>query len=237
MAKNKKAKERLEDDFAKLEEEIDKIDPDSFFPLNAVAFGGKSLPNGEDSPDSKTIAINDIISMVKAGDYSLPNLSLKLQEFAFRWATERRTLREWAEIFRVRPSTIHNWKNDLRVVKYAAVIKYKRNALLVERALFVETRAFAKLNEIFDMPINNSNMETIRKSIIDALQIAKDRIPTNTPNFENNVNIANKNENVTIVEQHEINNTVDINTIRQQLDEIELIENVLDEKKDGEGED
>lgn len=171
-----------------------------------------------------------IYNQVIAGDYELPDLPYRMREFAFRWMTEYRTVKDWAKIFNVTPHTIYLWRNHPKVVKYAAVIKYKRNALIVERSLQLENKAYTKMQELLDLEITDGNVESIRKVILDTLNIIQQRIPRSSEPVAqiNNITTAAV-QNTNIHKKTEVN----IGEIREKLDEMELIEKILDKKNGG----
>lgn len=173
-----------------------------------------------------------IYNQVIAGDHELPDLPNRMREFAFRWMTEYRSTKDWAKLFNVSVTTIWIWRTNPKIVKYAAVIKYKRNALMLERNLTLENKAYTKLNEILDMKITEDNAEVMRKTILDTLNIIQQRLPRSA---EPAAQITNINASA-VQNKNKIENKVsevDIKDIRDKLDEMELIEQVLSDKKKG----
>lgn len=154
----------------------------------------------------------------------LPKLPERLRDFAFRYATEHRTRNEWARIFHVSVYTVDRWRKNPHVMQYYLIIRSQRQALMFERLSSLEKKAYERLSDILNMPLSSSNVDVIRRAILDVLSITQSgRLPksdSETSGGSVNVNIMNQ-----------PGSTMEIKTsdLKDKLSELELIEDAINE--------
>lgn len=153
--------------------------------------------------------------------YELPELPERHRDFAFRWATECRTDRAWAQVFHVSMSTICNWKRIPKIRTYRTLVRKKWETALFERMKLLEDKAYRKLDEILSTPVTDSNMESIRKTICDVLNIKKGDLPRSTEGNKTTL-ILNQQNNI---EQDQT--VISLSNIKERTAELELLEDVM----------
>lgn len=181
-----------------------------------------------DCPDSFKDKMDKIFSSIYSqDDPELPLLPEKHRMFAFRWATEYRTNAEWARIFHVSDTRIAEWKRNPKILKYYLIIRQKQNMVLMERMKLLETKAFQKLYEILDMEVNAKNADVIRKTIMNVLGVNVDGALN--LNVIAQAGASEEGSSRRIKPASGQNDEVlDIKRLREKLDEMELLEELVD---------
>jgi hypothetical protein len=165
--------------------------------------------------------------------YELPELSEKHREFAFRTAIESRSISEWSRIFHVSPQSICDWKKNPKIHAYTNIIRRKRLTLLAEKNIILEDKARSKLLSLLDIDINDDNIDSIRKAILDALNVSKGILPIS--GVSQNLNVHQSTEQKTgVVQSVEINKPASTSTMREKINEIELLEEIIGKGKESE---
>lgn len=206
---------------------------------------GKDLTPLDQLPDT-TPAFREKMEKIFASVYSqddpeLPLLPEKHRMFAFRWATEFRTNADWGRIFHVSDTRIAEWKKNPKILKYYLIIRRKQNLVLMERMKLLETKAFQKLYELLDMDITDKNADVIRKTIMNVLGV----------DVEGTLNLRVTAEAGAVASANgpaaepkaaaRAEASVDIKKLRDRLDEMALLEDLVDvtprgqEEEDGQG--
>jgi len=184
------------------------------------------VPPDNSSPLFKAKMEKIFASVYSQDDPELPLLPEKHRMFAFRWATEFRTNEEWGKIFHVSGSRIAEWKKIPKILRYYLIIRQKQNIVLMERMKLLETKAFQKLYEILDLEVTDKNADIIRKTIMNVLGV----------DVEGTLNLrvtaeANVRSNIPATETKavaKVETSVDIKKLRDRLDEMELLEDLVD---------
>ena len=98
----------------------------------------------------------------------LPELNHRhLQEFAFRYCTEVRSIQEWAKIFGVHRHTILNWLRRGDVLHFQAVLRRNRFLMASERQMRTETLAWKKIMKLLQYPISEENYAAQAKFVLE----------------------------------------------------------------------
>jgi hypothetical protein len=85
----------------------------------------------------------------------------------------------------------------------------------------LEDKAYRKLDEILSTPVTDSNMESIRKTICDVLNIKKGDLPRSTEGNKTTL-ILNQQNNI---EQDQT--VISLSNIKERTAELELLEDVM----------
>lgn len=162
----------------------------------------------------------------------LPKLAPRVQTFAFRYATEVRRHKDWAQIFHVTIHCIRWWLLKPEVMQYILMIRRERVHLMAERVNSLEMKAYEKLNEFLSLPINDDNAEAIRKAIQDVLALRK---MSNEPNSISESQLPaimiqnNLSNRLDMAPARTVNGETKILSLKAQLSELEMIESHLKE--------
>jgi hypothetical protein len=159
--------------------------------------------------------------------YQLPELSERHRDFAFRWATESRTNADWGQIFHVSAYTIGQWKRYPKVKAYHDIIEAKRMARITERVRLLEDKAYHRLSDLLDVEFSDGTIESIRKGILNVLNISQGVIPqAEAPAIHVNQSqgqIAGAQASAGA----EASAPVNLATMRERIDELALIEEIV----------
>jgi len=161
-------------------------------------------------------------------DTDLPKLPERHRLFAFRWATEYRTNSEWARIFHVSPTRIAEWKKDPRILQYYRLVRNEQNRMLLERMHILEMKAFQKLYELLDMKITSKNADVIRKTIMNILGVSTEGTLNLHVSTQSAAPTKDRVQQATKID-------ADVRTLREKLDELALLEDVVGIDKEVEG--
>jgi len=154
-------------------------------------------------------------------DPQLPLLPEKYKNFAFRWATEFRSNKQWADIFHVASSTIEAWKRNPKILRYYIIIRKKHNLLVMERMKLLEERCFQKLYEMLDLPVTDKNFDAMGKMIMKILGMDIDG------NFNLRVTAESSSSSAGEKAVTKVEASIDVDQLRERLDEISLLEQVV----------
>lgn len=105
---------------------------------------------------------------------SLPVLPERMQDFAFRYATEFKRVSEWAKVYAVHLHTIHHWLKYPGVQKWIAVLRYERRMYLQARMMHMEGLAFAALEKFLTVRITGDNADAVGKMVRYAMELLRD---------------------------------------------------------------
>ncbi len=161
---------------------------------------------------------------------NLPKLPPYLQIFAFRYATEVRKHVDWAAIFHVSFYTIRYWLLKKDVMQYILKLRQERVYMMSERVALIENKALDKLDEIFKLPVNDDNIESMRKVILDSLSIARHGEPRSIDQPQIAVNIENNNS--VEASSRSISGSVAVSSIADIKDKIAELEMLEDETRE-----
>ena len=162
--------------------------------------------------------------------YELPELSERHRDFAFRWATESRSNADWGQIFHVSAYTIGQWKRYPKVKAYHDIIEAKRLTRMAERMRLMEDKAINKLSDLLDVEFSGDTIESIRKGILDALNISQGVVPQSSgPGTAIHVNQSQGQvAGAQAAAQAEAaSGPVNLASIRERIDELALIEEII----------
>jgi len=168
-------------------------------------------------------------------DSELPLLPEKYRNFAFRWATEFRTTRQWSEIFHVAPETINWWKRNPKIIRYYFIIRRKHNLLMMERMKTLENKAFQKLYEILDLPVNDKNVEALGKMIMRILGVDVDGVLNLKFTAEAKAASASGNGQSAAAATLKAEASISLSQLRDRIDEWELMDRMVGPKEDKDG--
>ena len=168
-------------------------------------------------------------------DPELPLLPERHRMFAFRWATEFRGTQEWANLFHVTSATIIEWKKNPKIVKYYMIIRRKQNMVLMERMKILEAKAFQKLYELLDMPVTDKNADVVRKTIMNVLGVDVDGALNLRVTAEAVAGTKSESGEERAVAKVEA--SVDLKRLRERIDEMELLEDMVNVTPDEEVQD
>lgn len=176
---------------------------------------------------AKVPSKRDVVGSQIVVDGDIPRLPEYLREFALRFVTEpNRTNHDWANIFRVAPTTINSWLNRKDVLKYIMTVRYERRKLNMERMLSIENQALVSLQEILSAPLTNDNMKEKLDAAVKTLSLFKEgRIVAEEGDSKNrgaNVTINNYNE----THQNVLNMSDE--ELQERIEEYELVERAIE---------
>jgi hypothetical protein len=99
---------------------------------------------------------------------------------------------------------------------------------MLERLSALEKKAYEKLSEILDEPLNDDNMGEIRKAILDVLSLVRGRV--NPSDETTNILLQqNVTQNTLNVAGGDGKGAPNVDDLKARLKEIELLENVVEE--------
>lgn len=161
--------------------------------------------------------------------YELPELSERHRDFAFRWATESRTNADWGQIFHVSAYTIGQWKRYPKVRTYHDIIEAKRATRMAEQRRLIEDKAIKRLSDLLDVEFAGDTIESIRKGILDALNISQGVVPqSSAPGTVNNINQSQAQiAGAKATAQAEASGPVNLAKMKERIDELALIEEIV----------
>jgi hypothetical protein len=177
------------------------------------------------SPEFKQKMERIFSSVYSQDDPELPLLPEKHRMFAFRWATEFRTNVEWAKIFHVGSTRVSEWKKNPKILKYYLIIRRKQNAILMERMRLLEAKAFQKLYELLDLEVNDKNADVIRKTIMNVLGVDVEGTLNLRVTTSASSGTGDSSSPRAVVKAEA---SVDVKKLRDRLDEIQLLEDLVD---------
>jgi len=104
----------------------------------------------------------------------LPALSERMREFAFRYATEYKTIMKWAQEFGVAFQTVHKWLSNPKVRQHIAYIRYERRMYNMAVWIQLEREALRALHKILDTTIDGYTIDAIKSTAKFILEWMKD---------------------------------------------------------------
>lgn len=96
---------------------------------------------------------------------SLPYIPERKRDFAFRYAMEYKSVREWAAEYNVAVNTISSWLCDPKVKAYIAVTRYEKRMFTLARRIVLENRVYDRLMEFLNKPLTNDNASAMERAL------------------------------------------------------------------------
>ena len=90
-----------------------------------------------------------------------------MQEFAFRYAMEPRSIAEWAKIFGISRHTVAAWLKRQDISTYVNLIRRHRFLRFSEKRMQIEELAFDQLKALLEYPTNDDIYESKRKLVME----------------------------------------------------------------------
>lgn len=91
----------------------------------------------------------------------LPFVPERLRDFAFRYATEMKPLREWAKIYGVSLSALQKWLSHEGVRALIALTRYERRIYHMGMIIQIEKRMYSVINTILGVKVTTDNMHAV----------------------------------------------------------------------------
>jgi len=101
----------------------------------------------------------DVRNLSKVED--LPFIPERMRDFAFRYATEYKPIRVWAETYGVSESAIYKWLSHEGVAALIALTRYERRIYHMGMILQIERKMYESINTILNMQVTPDNMSTV----------------------------------------------------------------------------
>ena len=95
----------------------------------------------------------------------LPRLPERMRDFAFSYATNRRSQAYWAKQYGVSHGAITKWLADARVQYYISVTRYERRMYLMGAVLQLERKMYTTLNKILATKINGYTVQSVLEAV------------------------------------------------------------------------
>lgn len=134
----------------------------------------------EDEPVAMALAPVQagLVSYIDVSDLpdmdALPYITERKRDFAFRYAMEYKSIREWSVEYKVTVQTIHRWLGDPGVRAYVAVTRYEKRMFTLARRIVLENRVYDRLMEFLKKPLTNDNASAMEKALEFAYDILND---------------------------------------------------------------
>jgi hypothetical protein len=106
---------------------------------------------------SRFISVDDMPEDIN----DLPFIKERERDFAFRYATEYRTHKQWAEVYNVSLPTIQRWLNDPAIRTYIALCRYEQRMYNVAQMSIVQRNMFDAMNRILKVNLTNDNIASV----------------------------------------------------------------------------
>lgn len=91
----------------------------------------------------------------------LPFVAERMRDFAFRYASEMKSIRIWAKEYGVSPATIDKWLSHEGVRALIALTRYERRTYLQGVALQIEKKMYQVIDKILSVKITTDNMSAL----------------------------------------------------------------------------
>jgi hypothetical protein len=172
---------------------------------------------------------------------SLPYISEKLREFAFRYATEYKPVETWAKEYGVSRITVQKWLRNTAVRQYIAMAQMERRMFNLARRVSLESKVFKRLSEFLELKITGDNAGAIARMTEFAYNILHD--PSNADNRMKgtfNVNIGlgstpSQQVSISSDEPRQVTppNDKQMMDMQKRLDQLRLVQNISSEDAAG----
>ena len=93
----------------------------------------------------------------------LPFISERHRDFAYRYATEYKSRKEWAKEYNVNPVTIDKWLRTDGIRTYIALARFEKRFYTMARRVSLENMVWKRIKEFLSMKVTGDNANAMAR--------------------------------------------------------------------------
>lgn len=112
----------------------------------------------------KNMGLTQFIDLSKVmGVEDLPTIPARMQDFAFRYSSEYKPRRFWANEYGVSVGTITSWLSKKEVKAYIELCRYEQRWYTFAKRISLENKIYNRLSEFLTMKITGDNSGAVAR--------------------------------------------------------------------------